>query len=140
MILVRRDKFIDLGFIAAVTVSFFIFYNSFYFQVWQPTDKRHWISDIPIHTQFILDFSTKGSFPVYTVWYKLVQILSGFSSHFEYLAFITILLLTALVGIKYLISYFILTTNNANNIDSKLVALLSFGLLIIMPIFKLLPA
>ncbi|STX29751.1 Uncharacterised protein [Legionella beliardensis] len=139
MILVRRDKFIYLGFIAAVTVSFFVFYNSFYFQVWQPSGKRHWISDIPVHTQFILDFSTKGSFPVYTVWYKLVQILSGFSSRFEHLAFITIMLLAALVGIKYLISYFILITNNAKKIDSKLVALLSFGLLVIMPILSYYP-
>lgn len=128
-----KNKPMYIGFIITIIVSCIVFYDSFLFAVWLPTTQQHWVSDVPVHAQFTLLFSTLGHFPAYTMWYRLVQIMSGFSLQFNRIAFTTIGLLTILVGIKYLINYWLLKTSSAN---TKLIALISLAMIFVMPILS----
>lgn len=113
-------------------ISFFVFYNTFVYQVWQTTNL-HWVSDVPIHAKFIEKFAHDGNFPVYTFWYRLVYIASGFSLSFNQIAYTSIVLLTGLVVSKYIITYHLLR----NEISEKSVtALVSFMLIFTMPIIS----
>jgi hypothetical protein len=129
-VLMLNNKLMYFGLLLTVTVSYFVFYDTFLFQVWQTTNS-HWVSDVPVHAQYIQKFSEGGYFPVYSLWYRLVYLLSGFSLGNQGIVFISISLLTGLIGIKYLINYWILKSNTTNK---KLVVFVSFALIFVMPI------
>jgi len=126
-----QDKIIlNVGFLIILLTSFFVFYDTFLFQVLQKTNQ-HWVSDVPVHTQMIQNFSEKNTFPLYSVWYRLVQVISGFSASYKKLVYMSIVLLTSLVGIKYFINYLVLQSAFANK---KLTIFISFALCFVMPI------
>ncbi|STY29509.1 Uncharacterised protein [Legionella wadsworthii] len=127
-----KNKYLYLGFLIAGLVSYFVFYYTFQFQVWSDS-KQHLVSDIPGHTQFIIDFSKYGNFPVYSLWYRLVYFISGYSSEYRHLSFVTMYLLSILVCLKYLINYWLLKKESAN---VQLVSLLSMALIFVMPILS----
>lgn len=115
-----------------IIVSFLVFYTSFVIQVWQPINP-HWVSDVPNHAQFISEFTQKGHFPIYSIWYVFVALFSGFSSQLTTIAYVSIALLSALIGIKYLISYMILKTDCE---DTNKTAFLALTLIFVMPILS----
>jgi hypothetical protein len=127
-----RNKYMYFGLLITLAVSFFVFYDTFIFQVWQETNP-HWVSDVPVHAKFIQQFSQGGVFPVYSLWYRLVFLLSGFSLHYHGIASASIGLLTGLIGIKYLINYWILQSHTAKK---KLAALVSLLIIFVMPILS----
>ncbi|WP_141650450.1 hypothetical protein [Legionella massiliensis] len=126
-----KQRVIYFGMLVTMVVSCFVFYKSFQFHVANPNP---WVSDLPSHTQYVLKFTQSGKFPAYTLWYKLVSLLSGQTLHYKKIAVVSILLLAGLVAIKYLINYLILQTAPSTN--SKLMALLSFILIFAMPILS----
>jgi hypothetical protein len=118
-----------------VVISFFIFYYSFVYQVWAVTNL-HWVSDIPAHAKFTEKFVQKDAFPVYSIWYILVSVLSGFSLSFNKIAYTSIFLLTGLVAIKYMLNYHILNTLNTLTSKKQNITLISFALIFSMPIIS----
>jgi len=125
-----KNKDMYLGLLITSVVSGLVFYSAFYFQVWQ-TIKSHAVSDLPAHVEFIIRFSREHNFPVYTLWYRLVYLASGFSQAYNTIAIASIVLLSGLVVFKYLITYYILKDNNHN---LKIAALFAFFLILVMPL------
>lgn len=125
-----KNQYNMLGLLIVLIISFLVFYYSYIFQVWQATNT-HWVSDVPDHSQLILDFAKRQNFPVYSLWYRLIYVLSGFSEKYSYIAYVSIILLTGLVAAKYLITHIILATTRANK---KNIALISSVLIFVMPV------
>lgn len=121
------------GSLIILVISGFVFYCTFFFQVWQ-TIKPHVVSDVPYHAEFIIKFSREHNFPVYSLWYRLVYAFSGFSENYTYLAYASIVLLTLLTATKYIITYYILSVNYY--VNAKITALISFALIFVMPILS----
>ena len=125
-----KNKDMYLGLLITFVVSGLVFYSAFYFQVWQAV-KSQAVSDLPAHVEFIIRFSKEHSFPVYTLWYRLVYLVSGFSQAYNIIAIVSIALLSGLAAFKYFISYCILKENNH---DTKIAAFFAFALIIVMPL------
>jgi hypothetical protein len=120
------------GLLIISCIAFFVFYEAFYLQVWQTHGPLRGVSDLPGHAQIVLTSQNSGQFPVYSLWYRLVNIISGFSTHYTVIAFISIFLLTFFVAVKYMITYSILSINN-RQISALFVAI---ALSIAMPILS----
>jgi hypothetical protein len=121
-----------LGLLSTLVISGLVFYSTFVFQVWQ-TVKSRAVSDVPAHVEFVLKFASEHSFPVYSFWYRLVYLFSGFSDKYIDVAITSIILLTVLVSVKYLITYYILSVDYIN---TKVIALFSFALIFVMPVIS----
>lgn len=124
-----ENRYKLLGLLVTLIISVSVFYSAFYFQLWQVT-KSHAVSDLPAHVEFIIRFSSDHSFPVYTLWYRLVYFISGFSQAYNSLAIASIVLLSGLIAFKYLITYYILRESH----NFKAAALFAFSLVLVMPI------
>ncbi|MGZ8944487.1 MAG: hypothetical protein ACXW1W_03565 [Methylococcaceae bacterium] len=127
-----RNKYVYLGLLIVLAVSGFVFYDTFLFQVWQSA-QLNVVSDVPFHAGLIVKFSREHAFPAYTIWYRVVDVLTGFSGKYMYVASASILLLTLLVAAKYLITNYILS---ATYIDAKITALISIALIFVMPVIS----
>lgn len=124
-----NEKYFYSGSLIVFAVSFFVFYDSFLFQVWQAFNP-HRVSDIPDHAALVLEYAKLQQFPAYSIWYRLVNILSGFSQKSSHVAYISIIILSACVTAKYIVTYIILVTSHANE---KVAALTSLALIFVMP-------
>ena len=118
--------------LAIFVISGFVFYCTFKFQVWQAI-KPGMLSDVPVHTEFVLKFAREHAFPAYTIWYRLVYVFSGLSDNYNIVAGTTIILLAMLVSAKYLINNYILSYECNNKI---VVAIMSFALIFVMPVIS----
>lgn len=125
-----KDKYMYLGLFVTICLSFSIFYAAFYFEVWQP-HNLHTVSDLPFHVIMLKKFQEAGYFPIYSLWYILVNLVSGFSTNYNNLAYTSIFLLIFFTSLKYIITYSLLKVNNTRTVASFLIAL---ALLITMPI------
>jgi hypothetical protein len=121
-----------LGFILVFSISLAVFFNTFYWSEWQARPLFVG-SDLPAHTRFIIKFAQEQSFPAYSAWYFLVYALSGFSESFKVLAGVSIVLLSLLVSTKYTLTYQILSQSKSSSV---LVALVSIGLIVVMPLMS----
>lgn len=113
-------------------VSVCVFYFTFLFQEWQGLGK-YIVSDVPVHTRFVINFVAEHNFPAYTIWYRLVYIFSGFSSEYIYVAYTTIALLSVLVLLKYWITSAIL---NANFMHKRKASFMAAALIFVMPVIS----
>lgn len=127
-----KSKHFKFGALIVFLVSVSIFYFTFVFQEWQGI-KQHVVSDVPVHAKFVINFAAEHNFPSYTIWYRLVYILSGFSQNYTYIAYTIIVLLSALVMLKYWITSSIL---NADGTGRKNITLVSAGLIFVMPVIS----
>ncbi len=127
-----KDKHMYLGLFVIACLSFSVFYYTFYFQVWQPSNS-HWVSDIPTHASAIEKFSKNGNFPIYSLWYRLVNITSGFSVNSKIIAYTSIYLLIFSMCLKYIITYSLL---KSEHVKIALTFLIAISLNIAMPIIS----
>ncbi|QMT58823.1 hypothetical protein [Legionella sp. PC997] len=130
---ILNNKDLYFGLIITFIISILIFYCAFLFAVWQGTNV-HWVSDLHVHAQAVLDAASTHHFPVYSLWYRLVYIISGFSKQYNHIAYASIVLLALLTVAKYIISYHILRNNCP--VKGKGIALVSFSLIFIMPVLS----
>lgn len=119
-----------LIFAFVLILSYLIFYYTFYVQRWQ--DNVHWVSDVPIHADMVEAFARDNSFPVYSIWYILVYYFSYLAENNYTVVYTSIFLLTALIGIKYLITIQIIS----KNLPSISVATWAVSLLLCMPVIS----
>ncbi len=125
--------YLPTGALLVFLVSCFIFYDSYRFQVWSSDGMLKYVSDLPVHTRFVVDFSRNGNFPAYTIWYRAVYLLSGFSQNYDYLATVSIIFLALLNVFKFAVSFWILG-QRCN--DKKIVMLVALALTFVMPIIS----
>lgn len=121
-----------LGLLITLVISIAVFYDTFLFQVWQ-SSTAHMVSDVPVHSQFVVKFSQTHSFPVYSLWYRLVHVMTGFSEEYSYIANASILLLAVLVTAKYAVTYWIL---NKSHTDERKISLIALALIFVMPVIS----
>jgi hypothetical protein len=127
-----KNKYFFIGLTCTLALSSAVFYGAFFFQLWK-TVKAAGVSDLPTHVEFVLKFAKENSFPAYSIWYRLVYLISGFSQDYNHLAITSIWLLSLLVGFKYLMTFYILNLNHHNQ---KIAAIISFVLIIVMPVIS----
>ena len=127
----RKNSVLLLTISSLFFLFIILFCRVFYIQSWQGV--THWVSDTPVHTKFILDFVRKGDFPIYSIWYVTVYLMSGLSSQFIYLAYTSIFLLAILTVSKFYITIQILEYTNKM---TQISIILGVCLLICMPIIS----
>ncbi|WP_454781362.1 hypothetical protein [Legionella sp. WA2022007384] len=130
---VLKNKDLYFGFFIIFMVSILVFYCAFLFAVWQGSNI-HWVSDLHVHAQAVVDAATTHHFPVYSLWYRLIYIVSGFSEQYAHIAYASILMLALLTAAKYIISYQILQNNCPA--PPKVCALICLGLIFVMPVLS----
>ncbi|MCA0403004.1 MAG: hypothetical protein LCH30_04310 [Proteobacteria bacterium] len=122
-----------LGFAFIFSLSFYVFYYTVFIETWQPYGN-HEVSDLSAHVKQVLRSIEMNSFPAYSIWYRIVNIVSGFSISFKKVALTSMLLLAGLVAWKFLINYAILESARSLKKNKILVFLISIALIFVMPL------
>ncbi|APC96942.1 hypothetical protein [Francisella frigiditurris] len=126
-----KNKFFIIGLVIVLAVSIGVFYESFYHQVW--SEHIYGVSDVPLHVNFIIKSEKVGAFPLYSIWFYLVYIISFMSNSYKILAYTSIVLLSVFVIFKYLITYIIISDGSNKK---WLVATVSTLMIFAMPIIS----
>lgn len=127
-----KIKPIQVGIALTILISILTFYGAFHFQVWA-MNKAHAVSDLPAHTNLIIKFAQENTFPAYSIWYRVVYLVSGLSTSFNKLALTSIALLSSLVAFKYLVTYYIF---NKSQHPARIAAISALALILVMPLLS----
>lgn len=127
-----KDKYMFLGLFIIACLSFLVFYDSFYIQTWQP-HNLHVVSDVPVHITALRRFQDSHNFPVYSLWFRLIDLTAGSSKNYNTLSYIAIFYLVFFVTLKYIMTYSILRTTQTKTLLTLFAAI---SLVIVMPILS----